>query len=156
MIAKLMGWLGRKAVLYVVLVIAIGIATIFAPWVKQVIAGSTSTQVRSQALGVANRTIAEERDEAIRAFNRKGQLLRGEGAAQLHARMQRLEAERSDLRKQLGDAKSAWVLALLDRAELLANERRKLRIAVIEQEVAVIMATLAGVDTNTENARGRG
>lgn len=150
MIAKLLGWLGRKAVLYVVLVIAIGIATIFAPWVKQVIAGSTSTQVRSQALGVANRTIAEERDEAIRAFHRKGQLLRGEGAAQLHARMQRLEAERSDLRKQLGDAKSAWVLALLDRAELLANERRRLRIAVIEQEVAVIMATLAGVDTNTE------
>lgn len=150
MIAKVLGWLGRKAVLYVVLVIAIGIATIFAPWAKQVITGSTSTQVRSKVLGLANRTIAVERDEAVQAFFNKVQSLRGGGAAHLDARKQSLKAERFDLLKQLADAKPAWALALLNQQELIANERRKLRVAMIDQEIAVIIAILAVGDSNGE------
>lgn len=105
MIGKILGWLGRKAVLYILLVVAIGIATIFAPWAKQVIAGSTSTQVRSQALNTTNRTIVMERGEAIRAFHRQAPSLRNQGIAQLDTRLQRLEAERFDLLQQLADAK---------------------------------------------------
>ncbi|WP_137898911.1 hypothetical protein [Sphingomonas sp. 2SG] len=60
-IRQLLGWLGRKAVLYIALVVAIGLATTAALWVRQVAAGTTPTQVRAQVLENANGSFAAVR-----------------------------------------------------------------------------------------------
>jgi uncharacterized protein (AIM24 family) len=144
-IRHLLGWLGRKAVLYIALVVAIGLATMTAPWVRQVAAGTTPTQVRAQVLENANGSIAAERDAATRAFAGRVGSLRTQSLADLAERERQLRAERAALAGAIGAAKPAWVLALADREELIANERRKLRVALIDQELPVIVAAFEAV-----------
>lgn len=142
------GWLGRKAGLYVLLVVAIGVGTVAVPWAKQVITGVRLAEVREQVLGDTTRTIATERDDAANTFRAHALSLRSKSAAQLDDQRRRLRLERDDLRKQIGDEGPAWALALVDQKALLNNERRKLRVAWIDQELAAIDSARAAVASN--------
>lgn len=140
MIGKVFGWLGRKAVLYAMLVVAIAAGTFVVPFIKQVMSGTTPTQMRHRALSNAASKIASERDAAARSFLEKAHLLRFESIDKLEERRRGLIKERAELAESIGAAKSAWVLAIIDQTKLLAIERSKLRVAVIDQELSAISA----------------
>lgn len=145
MVADVFGWLGRKAVLYVLLVLAIGCATLLAPWLKQVLAGTTPTQLRAQILDEANRAIAAERDRTTQTFKIETASLRTASLETLARRAANLESERMRLLGALASAKPSWLLALSDRQALLTNERQRLRVAWIDQELPVIAAAREAV-----------
>ena len=139
-IGKLTGWLGRKAFLYVALVIAIGTATIIVPWVKQVIFGTTPTQIRANVLSDAMGKIDDDQEAAKRAFLDEASSLESRSLKEINDRKQRREIERRQLEMQGDTARPYQILALTDPAELLANEQRKLRIRVIKQELSALSA----------------
>jgi uncharacterized protein (AIM24 family) len=144
-IGRLFGWFGRKAFLYIVLVVAIASGTVVVPWMKQVVAGTTPAQVRASVLNGAIREMEAEREANIRAFTERVGSLQKSSLQGLTKRERQLQSERATLTDAINGSQPAWALALTDREELLANERRKLRLAVIDQELPAIAAARAAV-----------
>lgn len=142
-IGKVLGWLGRKAVLYVVLVAAIAASTFVVPWVKQTVTGGREAQQRHETLSDAKKTILAERDAAQASFRAGARNLSGQTVAQLTSHRLGLSGERVKLRQQVAAAKPIWMLAITDKQALLRLERDKLQISVIDQELAVIDAALS-------------
>lgn len=148
MIGKVFGWLGRNAVLYAILVVAIAVSSLVVPWIKQVAVGKTPTQIRAHVLGTAASRIASERDAAAEAFVDKARDLRFKSVDKLDEQRGGLIKERAQLVETIGAAKSAWVLAIVDQKALLAVERSKVRVAVIDQELSAISAARDAATTN--------
>ena len=155
MIGKVLGWLGRKAAIYVMLVVAIAASTFIVPWVKQIAVGQTPAQVRMHILSTAAGRMASERDAAMRSFVAKSRDLRFQGIDKLDKQRRGLLKERAALVERIGTAKPAWVLALVDQELLLAIERSKLRVSVIDQELAAISAARDAVATNGASLAAR-
>ena len=149
MIGRVFGWLGRKVVLYAMLVVAIAASTFVVPWVKQVAVGTTPTQMRASALSDAASRIESERDAAARSFLEKAHVLRLESIDKLDERRRGLIKERAELAESIGAAKLAWVLAIIDQTKLLAIERSKLRVVVIDQELSAISAARDAAASNS-------
>ena len=156
MIGSVFGWLGRKAVLYVLLVVAIAASTFVVPWIKQVAAGTISTQKRTHVLSIAASRIASERDAAAKWFGENARVLRFESIVKLDEQGRRLNKERVELEVSIDAAKPAWVLAIVDQNMLLAIERNKLRVAVIDQELPAISAARDVVVSNGASIKAIG
>lgn len=145
---KVFGWLGRKAALYVALVAALALGTFVGPWVKQLWVGQAEIRVRSQVLAAAARTLASERAAATSSFEQTTRALRTTTVGQLDQRQRALNGERDRLAQVVNAARPAWVLAVLDRHALMDVERKKLRMAVIDQELAAISAARNAAASN--------
>ena len=156
MIGSVFGWLGRKAVLYVLLVVAIAASTFVVPWIKQVAAGTISTQKRTHVLGIAASRIASERDAAAKWFGENARVLRFESIVKLDEQGRRLNKERVELEVSINAAKPAWVLAIVDQNLLLDIERSKLRVAVIDQQLPAISAARDVVVSNGASIKAIG
>lgn len=148
MIGKVFGWLGRKAMLYAILVVAIAAGSFVVPWIKQVAVGNTPTQVRKHVLSTAASTIMSERDAAATSFVENTRDLRFKTIDKLDEQRRGLLEERDQLVRIISAAKSAWVLAVVDQKALLAVERSKLRVAVIDQELSAISAAREAAATD--------
>jgi hypothetical protein len=148
LIGKLFGWLGRKAVLYAILVVAIAASTFVVPRIKQIAVGKTPAQTRTHVLDSAVSRIASERDAAATSFVEKARDLGFQSIQKLDQERRGLIEERTQLLAAIDAAKSAWVLAIVDRAALLAVERSKLRVAVIDQQLSAISAAREAAVTN--------
>ena len=135
---RVIGWLGRKAVLYILLVAAIAASTFFIPWVKQVALGRSPTLVRMQVLKDAKSRIESKRDVEEKSFRQAAVALRSESIGKLDDRRRALNEERARLMRSINDARSPWALALINQKALLAIELSRLRVAVIDQELAAI------------------
>ncbi|GGE95534.1 hypothetical protein [Sphingomonas prati] len=145
MFGRLVGWLGRHVVLYVALVVAIAAGLFAAPFVRQVIQETTPVQVAPPVLDHAVRMMAAEQQTAAEQFEARSRALRTQGLASLVKREQDLRAERAVLAGAISRARSTFALAVSDRNELMRNERRKLRVALIDQELSVIAAGRAAI-----------
>ena len=130
------------------LVVAIGASTFVIPWVKQVAVGKTPTQTRAYVLGDAASKIATERNAAVRSFKERARGLRLESIEKLDEQRRDLTKERAQLVGSISAAKPAWVLALVDQKMLLAIERSKLRVAVVDQELSAISAARDAAASN--------
>lgn len=137
---RVFGWLGRKAVLYILLIAAVALSTFLIPWLKQVAFGRSPTLVRMQVLEDAKSRIASKRDLAEKSFAQTARALRSESIGKLDDRRRALNEERDRLNQSIKAAKSPWELALLNQKELLNTELNKLQVAVIDQELAAISA----------------
>ncbi|NJR80373.1 AIM24 family protein [Sphingomonas corticis] len=144
-VGKVFGWLGRKGVLYLALVAAIAASTFILPWAKQFVVGRTPIQVRQRVLADAASTIAAERQAAIAAFRKNALALHRTSVSRLDEQRRTLRAERDDLAKRVVAGKPAWALAIVDQNELIAIERAKLRIKVIDQQLGAISTARAAV-----------
>lgn len=147
-IRQLFNWLSRKAVLYVLLLIAISISTVLVPWAKQFIAGRTPAQMRAQVLSHATQAIAAERSLAVSTFNRQAQASRTSSVAELDARLARLRSERTTLRNEIAGARPRWMLAITDPDAVLPLERKRLRLGWVNQELPAVEAARAAVASN--------
>lgn len=108
----------------------------------------TPTQMRTHVLSTAASRIAFERDAAARSFVEKARVLRFESIVKLDGQGRDLIKERAQLTGSINAAKSAWVLAIVDQKMLLAIERSKLRVAVIDQELSAISAARDAAASN--------
>lgn len=135
---RVIGWLGRKAVLYILLVAAIAASTFFIPWVKQVALGRSPTLVRMQVLEDAKSRIESKRDVEEKSFRQAAVALRSKSIGKLDDRRRALNEKRARLMQSINDARSPWALALINQKALLAIELSRLRVAVIDQELAAI------------------
>ena len=79
MMRRVFGWLGRKAVLYILLIAAVALSTFLIPWLKQVAFGRSPTLVRMQVLEDAKSRIASKRDLAEKSFAQTARALRSGG-----------------------------------------------------------------------------
>ena len=148
MIGKVFGWLGRNAVLYAILVVAIAASTFVVPWIKQAAVGKMPTQIRTHILSTAASSIASEREAAASSFAEKTRSLRFQSIDKLDEQHRGLIKERAQLVESISAAKSAWMLAITDQKMLLAIERSKLRVAVIDQELSAISAARNAAASN--------
>ncbi|MCC2603674.1 hypothetical protein [Sphingopyxis yananensis] len=145
---RIITFLGQKAALYLLLVVVIGLATITVPWVQEIWAGARQAEQRQTALQQADQILRREAGSAAAAFRTQAGPLRQQSLTELDAQKTRLLAERADLQKQMDRARPAWVLAISDQQALLDGQRRKLRAAMIDQQVAAIDAARAAVDSD--------
>ena len=115
---RLAGWLGRKVVLYILLVAAIAVSTFLIPWLKQIAFGRSPTLVRMQVLEDAKSRIASKRDAAEKSFGQTARVLRRESIGKLDDRRRALNEERDRLNQSIKAAKSPCAVALIKQKEL--------------------------------------
>lgn len=155
LIGKLFGWLGRTVVLYAMLVVAIAASSFVVPRMKQIVAGKTPAQIRTHVLNGAVSRIASERDAAARSFKEQARNLRLQSINKLDQKRRGLIAERAQLLAAIDAAKPAWMLAIVDQGALLAVERSKLRVAVIDQQLSAISAAREAAITNVASVAAK-
>ena len=154
-LGQLFSWLTRKAFLYVALVLAIGAATFVLPWVGQQLGDRVELRTRDAALQNAAAIIAEERELAEQQFTSNAAKLQNKSLEALQGQQRELQGEAANLRRQIDGAGPAWQLAVLDRDELLANERRKLRLSIVNQEITAVAAASSVVATRGKSLADR-
>jgi hypothetical protein len=148
LIGKLFGWLGRKVVLYAILLVAIAASSFVVPRIKQIAVGKAPAQIRTHVLDAAASRIALERNAAAQSFKEQARNLRSQSIDKLDQERRSLITERAQLLATIGTAKSAWILAIVDQGALLTVERSKLRVAVIDQQLSAISAAREAALTN--------
>lgn len=148
---RIIGFLGQKAGLYLLLVAMIGLATITIPWAKEIWSGARQAQQRQQSLDHVQQIMGREAATAAQDFRAQAATLRQQSLTELDAQKARLQAERAILQKQISAARPAWLLAISDQQALLDGERQKLRAAWIDQQLAAIDAARAAVDSQGQS-----
>lgn len=140
-IGRTFGWLGRRLLLYVVLVCAIGFATFALPWIKREIDGDRQAQQRYEALDISRRQLDRDIDAARRAVGRSTIEARRQGVAAIDARIATASREKAALERASRGSPSTFALALRGRDALLAAKRRELRVLMLDREIGGLRAT---------------
>lgn len=152
-IARFFGWLGRRLLLYLLLVVAIGAAGFVGPWVKRELAGGLSAERRAMALEEASQRFAAERDGEVGRLKAGAQMWRGRGIGELDAAIAERQRALIAARRAAADLPPRWRLALEGSDAVLAAERLRLRAAVIEEELASLRAARLLAASNGQAAR---
>ncbi|KQX18441.1 MULTISPECIES: hypothetical protein [unclassified Sphingomonas] len=142
-IGRAFGWLGRRLLLYGLLVAAIGFATFALPWIKREVAGDRQAQQRYAALNLSRERLDAEADAAGRRAASSIAATRRQGMAALDARIVAAEAEKGALEQAGRNAPSTFKLALQGSDALIAAKRRELRILMLDREIGGLRATRA-------------
>jgi len=153
-IGRAFGWLGRRLLLYVLLVCAIGFATFALPWITREIEGDRRAQLRYETLSDVRQRIEGEIATARRGTAESVAAARRQGVAALDARIAAAEAERAALARESALTPPTFVLALRGSDAVMAAKRRELRILLLERELDSLRAarTLAVADASAEAA----
>ncbi|MHA3790290.1 hypothetical protein [Sphingomonas sp. YL-JM2C] len=139
-IGRAFGWLGRRLLLYALLVCAIGFATFALPWIKREIEGDRQAQQRYEALDLSRRQLDREIATARDAIGTSVAATRQQGVAALDARIALAEREKAALEQVGRNAPSTFVLALQGRDALLAAKRRELHVLMLDREIGALRA----------------
>uniref|UniRef100_UPI0005668880 hypothetical protein n=1 Tax=Rhizorhabdus wittichii TaxID=160791 RepID=UPI0005668880 len=139
-IGRAFGWLGRRLLLYALLVCAIGFATFALPWIKREIEGDRQAQQRYEALDLSRRQLDREIATARDAIGTSVAETRQQGVAAIDARIALAEREKMALEQAGRNAPSTFVLALQGRDALLAAKRRELRVLMLDREIGALQA----------------
>lgn len=134
-IGRVFGWLGRRLLLYVLLVSAIAFATFALPWIKREIEGDRQARHRYEALSLSQSQLESEVDAAERGLKTSLAATRRQGIDALDRRIAVAEAERGALARQGGRTPSLFVLALQGSDAVLAAKRRELRLLLLDREL---------------------
>lgn len=145
---RIIGFLGKKAALYLLLVLVIGLATITVPWAKEIWAGARQAEQRQQVLQQANQILGQEAAVAATEFRAQAGALRQQSLTDLAQQKTRLLDERAQLQQDMDAAPPAWLLAVRDPSALMAGQRKKLQAALIDQQVAAIDAARAAMESD--------
>ncbi|WP_239805234.1 hypothetical protein [Croceicoccus hydrothermalis] len=133
----LLGWIGRRALLYLGLVIAIGFASFVLPTLIREWNGAGEAEANATALERSIAEVEAMRNEAQARLNRDAERFGEYGA-------QRLTRELATRRAALAEAEAALgEQGLLDRVNpsaILNRKRGELRIAVLRQEIAALQS----------------
>ncbi len=153
-LGRLLTWLGRKVLLYAMLVVAIGVATFVLPWAKTELGGARRAETRFSALDDASRRFGAEIDSAAKAWRDRAAALRGQSVAAIDTQAAALRRERAGLDQQVQAAGPTWAVALKGSEAVLATQRLKLRIAAIDAELDALAQAraLALADAQTIGA----
>lgn len=142
-IGRAFGWLGRRLLLYILLVVAIGFATFALPWIKREIEGDRQAQQRYEVLSLSRQRLDAEADAAGRRTASSIAATQRQGVAALDARINAAEAEKATLEQAGRNAPSTFVLALQGSDAVLAAKRRELRVLMLDREITGLRATRA-------------
>jgi hypothetical protein len=142
-IGQAFGWLGRRLLLYVLLVAAIGFATFALPWIKREIDGDRQAQQRYEILSLSRQRLDAEADIARRQVVTSIAETQRQGLAALDARIAAAEAEKASLEQASRNTPSTFMLALQGGDAVLAAKRRELRVLMLDREIAGLRATRA-------------
>ncbi len=143
MIGRAFGWLGRRLLLYVLLVCGIGFATFALPWIKREIEGDRQAQQRYEVLTSARAQMATEADAARRQLTTTIATSRQQGLAALDARIAGAEAEKTTLDRTARNTPPTFVLALQGSDAVLAAKRRELRVLLLDREIVALRSARA-------------
>lgn len=142
---SLLGWIGRKTGIYLLLVLLLLIIAASGPMVKQ----SWEAQQRSAALNQISKQIRSEKAELSRKLRSEGVKIGAASAEQLQAQYIDLRTKGLALRQNINAAKPAWILAVTDQQALLQTERQKLQLAWVEQQMEAIEAARQILESQT-------
>lgn len=129
-------WLGRRTILYLALVAAIGFATFALPWIKREVAGGGIAAARHFSLRAASQQIDRDTRIATTAFRSRTGAMRRQNIRVIDGRIAVLERQKIALDGQVAQAPSRWMLALSGANAVLAIERARLSLILVDQELA--------------------
>lgn len=142
-IGRVFGWLGRRLLLYVLLVAAICFATFALPWIKREVEGDRQAQHRYEALSLSRQRIDTEADAARRDLTGSIATVRQQGVAALDMRIAAARTEKATLEQAGRSTPSTFLLALQGSDAVLAAKRRELRVLMLDREIAGLLAVRA-------------
>lgn len=134
---KLVGWLGRKLLLFVLLAAAIGLYTYAAPRIAESAAdGGFASEVRS--IAQVRGELAGLRDKAQADLDSREARIREMGSSALERRLTELRGEREAVGRRI--EASGGFLANVRPSKIIARKRLELDLARIDTEIAALDA----------------
>ncbi|MEW4449293.1 hypothetical protein [Qipengyuania sp. JC766] len=130
-----LGWVGRKGILFAILVLAIGFYTLFWPSISE---GLSADRM---SIGDVRQEIALQAEEAQSALEETGTTARTLPAETLEDRLAERQKALAQARRALDDA-SDGLLAAYRPSRILARKRAEIDIALAEREIAVLETAL--------------
>jgi len=143
LIGKIFGWLGRRLLLYALLVCAIAFANFALPWIKREIAGDRQAQQRYEVLSLSQQRLTGEVEAARQTLKASLDSARQQGVGALDSRIAAIEAERAALSRQGEHIPPIFVLALQGSDAVLAAKRREMRGILLDHELEGLRAARA-------------
>ncbi|MDT0576123.1 hypothetical protein RM533_07975 [Croceicoccus sp. F390] len=132
-----LGWFGRRAMLYLLLVVAIGAATFMLPWLRSEWAAAGAAQRNVQALEIALREVRAGQSAAQARLDRDAARFRSLSQAQLGQEIARRQKQRQAAQATLSNT---GPLARIDPRAIVTRKQTELEIAVLDQEIAALAA----------------
>ncbi len=135
------GWLGGKALLYVLIVLAILAATILVPWIKAEWTGPSAHLERAERLEAVRAEVEAAQDEATRRLSATGEAARTAGIVEINRALATARQARAAAiaQRRSGFAQTASIVRV-DTDAIIADRQREVEIAIREREIAGLRA----------------
>ncbi len=148
-------WLARRAVVYLLIVLALIAAAVVVPWLRGEWEGARAIDERLRTLEDVRARVDRHEVAATERFARSVRTMRGAGIATIDARLATARARQERLIAGRSTRSMAMRLALDGAPGVLADQRREVEIALASREIvsleraralALADARLAGLD----------
>lgn len=140
-IKRIFSWLGRKALLYAFIVLAIISSAFVVPWIKREWAGPRIHIERAEKLEEVSRKLEKAKSDAQRQLSASAERTKTKSLAEITEALAVAEQARAlAISQRRGSIVQMVEAATLDTAAILADRRRELEIQLRNQEIAGLRA----------------
>lgn len=147
-IKRMFGWVGRRVVVYLLIVLALVAAAVLTPWVRSEWTNGRAADARLEALGVVEAQVELYEKAAADRFEETVRTMRGASVAAIDGRLAAARERRARLIGGQPTQPIALRLALGGPGTVLADQRREVDIALAAREITSLerARTLAQAD----------